>query len=309
MNDFSLALTVFTPTYNRAYLLRRVYESLSVQTFTDFEWLVIDDGSTDNTEGLIYSFISENRINIRYIKTKNGGKHRAMNLAAKAANGELFYILDSDDYLYSNALEIIQEQYKKIKNDQSYAGLWGIRTHPNEQKIGKGSFSTIDSTYLAFRYKYKISGDMAEVLKTNVLREFPFPDIEGEKFCSEGLIWTRIAQKYKTHFFYKKICICEYLEDGLTSSTIMVRINSPQYASVGYAEHALSDVPIYIKIKSAINFWRFSIYTKWRLSTKLNMIGKTNIVFLPLGLLFHLYDKIICRKKTPNINLKKINSR
>ena len=103
----NIKITIFTPTYNRDYIIINLYKSLLIQTLKDFEWLIIDDGSTDNTELLVSSFIKDNKINIRYIKQQNGGKHRAINKALEEAKGELFFIVDSDDQLVDNAIERI----------------------------------------------------------------------------------------------------------------------------------------------------------------------------------------------------------
>lgn len=100
-------VTVFTPTYNRAYILNNLYQSLCRQSYGDFEWLIVDDGSTDNTEGLIASWLDESKISLCYIKQPNGGKHRAINRGIQEANGNLFFIVDSDDYLADNAIERI----------------------------------------------------------------------------------------------------------------------------------------------------------------------------------------------------------
>jgi glycosyltransferase involved in cell wall biosynthesis len=121
-----MLITVFTPTYNRAKLLKRLYDSLCVQTFTDIEWLIIDDGSVDNTEKIVNGFIAENKIGIRYIKQRNGGKHRAINHGVREAKGELFFIVDSDDWLPEDSLETINKYYQGIKDDKSFAGISGL---------------------------------------------------------------------------------------------------------------------------------------------------------------------------------------
>ena len=110
-----MLITVFTPTYNRAHLLQMLYDSLCKQTFNDFEWLIVDDGSKDDTESVVNTFIAEDRLDIRYIKQSNGGKHRAINRGVAEANGDLFFIVDSDDYLSNNGLELIEYYYEQIK--------------------------------------------------------------------------------------------------------------------------------------------------------------------------------------------------
>lgn len=193
-------ITVFTPTYNRAYIIHKLYESLCRQTFSDFEWLVVDDGSADNTAQLLSGYVEEGRIPIRYIKQPNGGKHRAINRAITEARGELFFIVDSDDYLTDNALERLWFYYDQIKDDPDFAGVGGLRIYSNGSVVGlKREFSVMDADEIDI--KQYLGGDRATAHKTEVLARYPFPEYDGEKFLSEGVIWTRLAQKYKMRFF------------------------------------------------------------------------------------------------------------
>lgn len=193
-----MLITVFTPTYNRAHLLQRLYDSLCKQTFNDFEWLIVDDGSKDDTESVVNTFIAEDRLDIRYIKQSNGGKHRAINRGVAEANGDLFFIVDSDDYLSNNGLELIEYYYEQIKCNDSFAGVSGIRVDENGTRIGGiFPFDILDTDYMSLYFKYHINGDMAEVYKTKILRNFPFPNFNDEKFCAESFVWNRIAQKFK----------------------------------------------------------------------------------------------------------------
>ena len=121
-----MLITVLTPTYNRAKLLERLYQSLCQQTYQDFEWIVVNDGSKDNTDEVVQSFVAEKKINILYIKQENGGKHRAVNRGVKEAKGELLFIADSDDWLLPNSLETVAEMYQDIANDHSFAGVCGL---------------------------------------------------------------------------------------------------------------------------------------------------------------------------------------
>lgn len=249
--DFKL-ITVFTPTYNRAYTLRRLYKSLCSQTNNYFEWVVIDDGSTDDTELLINEFVAESKIQILYRKQTNGGKHRAINRGVEIASGELFFIVDSDDYLAPDAIETISKEYNEIKKETKFGGLSGLRAYPNGEKIGgEETWQTIDCNSIELRYKHNVKGDMAEVIRTTVLKEFPFPEIEGEKFCPEALIWNRIASKYIIRHFYKKIYYCEYLPDGLTQKIINVRMNSPIASAMYYLELFKAPISLAQRINAA----------------------------------------------------------
>lgn len=284
-------ITVFTPTYNRAYIIHKLYQSLCLQSNLNFEWLIVDDGSTDNTENLINSFVAEDKILIRYIKQNNGGKHRAINKGVQLAKGELFFIVDSDDQLPPTSIEQIIKYYSQVKSDLSFAGVCGLKYYFSGERVG-GSFpyQILDCNSVEFRYKYHVKGDVAEVFKTEILKMYPFPTFDNEKFCFESLVWNRIALKYKLRYFNEAIYLCEYLVDGLSKRSVQLRMRSPKAAMVGYSELFKMDVPMKIKIKSAINFWRFSFCAKENFYYKIKRIGFVSLFLYPLGLLFHLKD-------------------
>lgn len=251
-------ITVFTPTYNRAHLLPKLYESLMAQTCKDFEWLIIDDGSSDNTTSIVDGFIKENKIIIRYTKQPNGGKHRAINRGVQEAKGEQFFIVDSDDTLPNSSIETILNYWKDIKHDRTYAGVVGYMAHHNGEIIGHGyDFEKLDCNSLDLRYKYNVKGDMAEVFRTAVLKEYPFPEFEGERFCPEALVWNRISQKYIFHHFNKVIYYRDYLANGLTAKIVRIRMDSPIASITHYKELNYYDIPFKQKMKAAINYWRF----------------------------------------------------
>lgn len=224
-----MRITVFTPTYNRGYIINKLYESLMRQTFRDFEWIIIDDGSSDNTEQIINTFKKKCSFPLTYIKVKNGGKHRAVNKGVRMAKGELFFIVDSDDCLVDDSLEIVDSVEKTIKDKEKFAGICGLRGYSNEKMVGT-SFDgkTIDITSLE-RKKYKIFGDKAEVFYTEILKKYPFPEIENENFMTECVVWDKIAfDGYKLRFFNKKIYICDYLPDGLSHNSKKLFLDNPK---------------------------------------------------------------------------------
>ena len=139
--------TVFTPTYNRAYIIEKLYYSLQRQTFRNFEWLVVDDGSSDNTEELFSRFQKEAPFSVRYIRVENGGKHRAINVGVKNAKGRLFFIVDSDDHLLEDALEKIQKAEQTIPRNTAdkYSGIRALRAYPDGKIIGT-KFSDVSYT-------------------------------------------------------------------------------------------------------------------------------------------------------------------
>ena len=282
-------ITVLTPTYNRASLLINLYQSLIKQDFDDFEWVIVDDGSIDATTDIVDQFIQERQIVIIYIKQANGGKHRALNRGVKEAKGELVLIVDSDDSLPINSLSIIYSHYLDIKDNSSIGGVCGLMAHHDGTIIGERKISSsMNLSSIEMRYKYGFVGDVCEVFKTDVLREFPFPEIENEKFCPEALVWNRIATKYKLHYFNEVIYYRDYLDDGLTSKIVRIRMNSPIASMICYAELNQLDIPFKDKFKAAINYWRFRLCYNGSGSYP-KLFGLWNAI-APLGWLIHLND-------------------
>ena len=302
-------ITVFTPTYNRASLLSRLYQSLCAQNFKDFEWIIVDDGSSDDTVSIVELLQSRPRnkdFSIRYYKKENGGKHTAINVGVKKAQGDLFFIADSDDVLPPNTLQIVAEVWEQTKYDNSIGGICGFDGDINDGSlIGTGfpkevhllnielsnhiNIGYIDATTRDVRFKLKVDGDMKEVFRTSVLREFPFPEIKGERFCPEVLVWNRIASKYKLRHINKIIYLVEYQQDGITSAITRSRMNSPIASTMTYAEMLDYDISLKWKIRSAINYWRFKycITNKSLKAPKVKWYWKA---FQIIGLIMHLKD-------------------
>lgn len=288
-------ITVFTPTYNRGRLLLRLYQSLCKQSYRDFEWIIVDDGSNDDTGEIVGSFHIDD-IPIQYVYKPNGGKHTAINLGVKEAKGELFFIADSDDILPFDSLEKVAKYYGGIKEDPSYGGVCGLDATFEGKMIGSGlPVDTIDGTSLDIRFIHGITGDMKEVFKTSVLREFPFPEIIGERFCPEVLIWNRIASKYRLRYFNQIIYNVEYQDGGLTSSIVSVRMGSPINTTTTYAEMTSYNIPIRAKIRAAINYWRFRFCPKRQTAQQFPRIGKSWYIFAPIGLVLHFKDLRVCK--------------
>ena len=226
-------ISVFTPTYNRADTLECLYQSLCKQTSYNFEWLIVDDGSTDKTEELIRQFQKSCTLfKIRYSKKENGGKHTAINTGVKLAKGFLFFIVDSDDYLIPDAIENIIKWEQSVSSKDNFAGVSGNRGYSPKQLIGEtfeGDF--VDVTALE-REKFSILGDKAEVYYTDVLKRYPFPVFENERFLTESIVWNRMAEDgLKIRWFNKIIYITEYRDDGLTKHYVQLLAKNPQ----GYA--------------------------------------------------------------------------
>lgn len=288
-------ITILTPAYNRGHLLEKLYQSLVEQDFEDFEWVIVDDGSSDSTTDIVDKFIQDKKIIISYIKQSNGGKHRALNRGVIESKGELILIVDSDDSLPKNSLSVINRYYLEIKDNPLIGGVCGLMAHHDGTIIGERKIcSSMNLSSIEMRYKYGFVGDVCEVFKTEILREFPFPEIENEKFCPEALVWNRIATKYKLHYFNEVIYYRDYLDGGLTSKIVRIRMNSPIASMICYAELNQLDIPFKDKVKAAVNYWRFRLCYSGSRSYP-SLPGLWNAV-APLGWLMHLNDIRVNKK-------------
>lgn len=217
-------ITIFTPTYNRSSYLRRLYDSICLQAHLDsIEWVVIDDESTDDTADTMQKIFADNkeRFPIRFLKQKHGGKHRAINKAVSIAEGDYFFIVDSDDYLCKGAIEKILLWIEGVRTRNDICAVAGIAVFPNNKVIGGAiNFSTeyVDASIFD-RYKYGLGGDKAEVYKTSILKRHPFPEFKNEFFVTENVCWYSIAAEgYLIRWYDDAIYVRDYLPGGLTMS-------------------------------------------------------------------------------------------
>lgn len=237
--EFQYKITVFTPTYNRAYILENLYRSLQRQTCTAFEWLIVDDGSSDGTEALIRSWqAEENSFPIRYVWQENGGKCRAINRGLELADGEVFFTVDSDDYLTDDALEKVLLWDAELPKDQKFCGFVGNRgTTPTDtpNRLFDGGY--LDGDALD-RYR-EVDGERAFVFYTEIHRKYLYPEFPGEKFLTEAVTWDLMAHDgYKMRFYNDIIWIWEYKDDGLTRAGYQVFLNNPQGTGLFFRQKA-----------------------------------------------------------------------
>lgn len=216
----SYQFTVFTPTYNRAHTLPGVYESLKRQTFRDFEWLIIDDGSTDNTKNLVEKWKKENLLPIRYYWQNNAHKKTAFNSGVSKAYGKLFLTLDSDDEALPDALEIFNRIWHNIPNNEreKFSAVTALCIDHSGHVVGDRFPSEIfDSNSLEIHFRYNIKGEKWGFQRTDVLREFPFP-INVCGLVPESVVWFRIARKYKTRYINIALRIYTVQPDSITAN-------------------------------------------------------------------------------------------
>ena len=292
---YRFQFTVFTPTYNRAHTLHRVYDSLHTQTYRDFEWLIIDDGSTDNTKELVEQWQKEANFPIRYIHQENAGKHVACNRGVCEAKGELFLTFDSDDACVPETLERFKYHWDSIPEDkrESFSAITALCVDREGRLVGNlFPFDIIDSNTFEMETKYHIVGDKWGFQRTDVLKEFPFPEIPGEKFVTEGIVWNRLSHKYQTRFVNEKLKIVEYMNDGLTASSVRVRASNPLGARLYYQEYLRLDIPLNKKIKNLINYIRFSFHADTSIPRIVVDSGYKSLasLLLPVGYVIYAKD-------------------
>lgn len=222
-----MLFTVFTPTFNRAHLLPRLFQSLTQQTVRNFEWLIIDDGSTDDTNELVSQFIDAADFPVRYIRQENQGKHIAINTAAENALGKWYLPVDSDDFVAPTCLKICQTLAEETAGSES-AGFTFIHApesfQGNQPEYGKKRWFEYNS------YEWNFAGEMIYVFKVDVLRKYPFPVFKEEKFCQESVQLIPIIRNYQVLYTDHILAFGEYLEDGLSQNLYQRLLNNPQYS-------------------------------------------------------------------------------
>lgn len=258
-------ITIFTPTYNRSHLLQRVYQSLLEQSNLNFEWLVVDDGSTDNTREVVEAFIAEGKLNIRYIYKENGGVNSAMNCGVAQTENEIFVRLDSDDYLKLNAVEQIYNHWELVCHDEHLCGLVFLTEGTDGSLFGTHPFKDVYRTnFFDYRFVYGAVGDRAEVMKTAVLKQYPFPIFPGEKFCPEGIMWDRIAKSYEAIYLPIVIHVREMdMDDSITSKVVQTLEKNSMGTFTYYSELlGMSRMSFASFVKNSILYWRYALCNK-----------------------------------------------
>lgn len=224
-------LTIFTPAYNRAHTIGRTYESLLRQTCKDFEWLVVDDGSQDNTRQLVEGWIQENKIPIRYIYQENQGMHGAHNTAYKNIYTELNTCIDSDDYMPDDAVETIVNVWQALSASERklYAGIIGLDYAHGSGLIGTDFPKEMKFTTVSGFYKRGGRGDKKQVYRTDVVKQYPpYPQFEGERYFSLGYLYRQIDEDYKLAVVNKPLVIVDYQADGSSLGMYKQYWNNPR---------------------------------------------------------------------------------
>lgn len=288
-------LTVFTPAYNRAHLLPRLYESLCRQTSDDFEWLIIDDGSSDNTNELVGQWILENKIPIRYIYQENQGMHGAHNTAYRNIKTELNTCIDSDDYMSDNAVELILKKWNSI-DQLKYAGIIGLDALESGQVIGtkfKTAYTTLEDFYLAGG-----KGDKKLVYRTDVVNRYPeYPVFEGEKYVGLGTKYLFIDKEYQLATLNEVLVIVEYQENGSSNTMFAQYLKYPKgfiYNRITTMQYSKSMKRKFIE---AIHYISSCIVLKKRNFLKDSPEKLLTFLAIPFGMMLYLLIQYKVRGK------------
>ena len=295
--------TVFTPSYNRARTLPRVYESLRQQTFRDFEWLVMDDGSTDDTRELIARWQAQSNFPIRYIFQENQGKPAAFNHGVQEARGQLFLTLDSDDGCVPEALERFKYHWDSIPAQEraKFSAVTVLCQDQNGKLVGdKFPRDVFDSDTIEVTFKYGVTGEKWGFQLTAVLKQFPFPSVPNSKFISESVVWFALSRKYKTRYVNEALRIYHVHDDADDHlSTLTPAVLSGRTYLHRFVLNELIDwlfrTPRSL-FRSAINFSRYSFGLgrgPWSQIKELRSATARVLVAvaLPLGFVMSLRDK------------------
>lgn len=286
-------ITVFTPAYNRAYCLHRVYESLIKQTNQNFVWLIVDDGSTDNTKALVQQWVQERKLDIRYIYKANGGMHTAHNTAYKNIDTELNVCIDSDDFMPVDAIQNIYENWKKIKNDDSIAGLVGLDESIDGQLIGTHfSKETTPTTLEEFYYKQGGSGDKKLVLRSKLTSAYPsYPEHTEERLVPLDTLYVLICRDYKLMPVNQIWCIVDYQPDGSSATIVRQYFKSPKGFRYAREINMKYSNSLKLKIRSAIHYNISTLIIGDKLKVLSSPLPLLTVLCFPLSYLLFLYLK------------------
>lgn len=250
-----MLLSICTPTFNRAYTLERVYKSLLAQSFQDFEWIIVDDGSTDNTRQLVEGFISQNKLSIHYFHQSNQGKHMALNKGIDMASGELFTCLDSDDWLYDDAVNIIKNIWREVNHVNEIVGIISLDTYGDGKIIGTVFPDNLKyANWIDLMYKFKVTGDKDYYFRTSEIRKVKFPNYPNNKHMPPSYQYWLLSKKFNFYLLNRPTKLVEYLEDGISRNKYNKYIVAPDNFAL-YRYEIMDLIPTNKrKIMNAIHF-------------------------------------------------------
>ena len=292
-------LTYFTPTYNREKLLPNLYNSLLKQTNKQFIWLIIDDGSKDNTEELVQGWIKENKIEIKYQYKGNGGKNTAMDLAHQICTTKFICDIDSDDYLDENSTQVILDNIKKIDDDK-IVGLVGRKVNLKAQKKSNWPEGNVRLNFYDLHNKYGFNGETILVFKNDIIKNYRFPEIKDERFITESVFYQQFLYDYDMLTIEESLYFFEYIEDGYTNQGLKLFINNPK----GYIYSLKQNAYFAIKLKKSFKnkVALCANYYAWKRVLKVKDINKDYKIPFPYNVFGYLGQILLIGKNKKQFN-------
>lgn len=283
-------LTVFTPTYNRAYCLHHCYKSLKNQTCKDFIWLIIDDGSSDDTKELVHEWIDEKEIEIQYYWQENQGMHGAHNSAYERIHTELNVCIDSDDYMPNDAVEKIISFWERYGGPE-VSGIIGLDSYTDGRIIGSKFPSNLKRATLFSLYnKYGVTGDKKLVYRTELTKQYPYPLFQNEKYVGLAYKYHMLDQKYEMLLMNEVLCCVEYMPDGSSMNMLkQYRTNPEGFAFYRKELMKLSFASWSFKYRQAIHYVSSSFISKNKKFISESPCKTLTILAIPFGALLHYY--------------------
>lgn len=290
-----MLLTVFTPTYNRRELLGRVYDSLLRQTCRNFCWLIVDDGSTDETDKQVKQWIADSEIEIQYVYQKNGGKMRAHNAGVKCANTELFVCVDSDDFLVTDAVEQIEKVWNDVIQNDSYekraAGIAAHKGKSQTELLSGSDFPNVEYSTLQGLYLGGFYGETTLIFRTDILKKNLFPEIDGEKYVPEDYIYDKIDENYVLRIWPHILTVCELIQSGYTDNVQKLRDQNPQAWYLYYEQRARITPMSVLKVKYVSHYLCFAHCLRKKVFSESTIHPAVILLGVPGALILQLFGK------------------
>lgn len=283
-------LTIFTPTYNRAYCLGNCYESLKRQTSKDFVWLIIDDGSTDNTNEWVSSWIAENVIEMRYHRQENQGMHGAHNTAYEIIDTELNVCIDSDDFMPDDAVEKINAFWDEFGSEH-VSGIIGLDSYIDRRIIGTKLPGHLErSTLFELYNKHRVTGDKKLVYRSELTRQYPYPIFQNEKYVGLSYKYYMLDQNYEMLLMNEIICCVEYLPDGSSMNMLkQYRRNPKGFAFFRKELMKLPFASLSFKYKQAIHYVSSSLISNNPSFIRETPYKTLTLLAVPIGIMLYWY--------------------
>lgn len=294
-----MLFTISIPTYNRRTLLERNLKHLEELNFDkkNFEVIVVDDGSTDDTSLFVESFLKTTKLQLRFYKKENGGKHSALKMAIEKAKGAIFINTDSDDYLVKECLNVISSKWKLycIDENDKLAGLIGQNLNMRTQEVlGNRDFTEgFISDPIEMRFKHHLKGDKIPIIKTKIMKACNFPSVnKNVKFIPESYLLYGVSSKYQFVYIQDFLQECDYQSGGLTNGIQQLRVNNAEGVLLTYQRY-VELIPVFKSVRgyfrNYINYVRFSLLSK----NIFRLFSIFDVLLIPIAFVLYCKDKLL----------------